>query len=833
MDTPRPSAPSETRTVGRYEILREAGRGGMAIVHLARQTDLDRYVALKELAGLHTADPSLAHRFLRESRVAGSLNHPNIVAVHDYFEWDGTPFIAMEYLDRGSLRPWVANLTPPQVIGVLEGVLAGLDHAEQHHVVHRDLKPENLMVSADGRVKIADFGIAKARDHLQTSALLTATGMTVGTPTYMAPEQAMAQEIGPWTDLYSVGIMAYEFYAGRTPFHGTESPVALLLRHVNEDVPPLRSAAPDVAPELSDWVGRLLAKDPAARTRSAVEAWEELEDLAIGLLGPRWRRQARLAEGARPIHTPKPLTPAPFEGTSEGPRTPPADVAVPSDSDWVTFAPRGAPEGAAGRPDPGPAPEPPRSRVTPAAGPAPAPSTPAAPPAPTAEPRAPAVPTAEQQAPAPTAPQARAGPPPSGHRDVAPEPAPRPAAREATVVPGFETYAPASSGRRSAPAPPPPPQPDAAAVPTPPAPAPAPAPRAANSGGAPSPAPGTVPAAGDRDAGWGAPTLAPRTVPDGRAAGSGRRPVRGRAPRPGGRARRLAALGAVTAAAAAAGLLAAGSGGDPVAPEVTLAADRVSLRAPAGWTVDADPPDLPGLALQDRTAASGDGGSLIAGLAGAADHPSLLPAAFRAALGQAPAPGRPVRLGSRLQALRYDGLLLPGPERRPVRLFAAPTDGGVATVACVAVPAAQCDGAAASLRLDGLRPLPVGPDPVYAAGLSPVLETLGRSAAREHARLRSARTPDGQARIAGQLAQAHADAAAAVEALRAPSVVAAAHERLGSALDAAAGAYRRLRRAAAAGDRERYAGAGAAAGRAQRSARAALDGIAAAGYRVR
>ena len=207
--------PDVLKTVGRYEILREVGRGGMAMVYLARQTDLDRFVALKELAAFHASDAAFAQRFLRESRVAGSLSHPNIVTVHDYFEHDGTPYIAMEYVERGSLRPFVGHMSLAQIGGVLEGLLAGLAHAEQHGIVHRDLKPENLMVTSDGRVKIADFGIAKATNQMQTGAFLTATGTTVGTPTYMAPEQAMAQDIGPWTDLYSVGCMAFEMFTGQ------------------------------------------------------------------------------------------------------------------------------------------------------------------------------------------------------------------------------------------------------------------------------------------------------------------------------------------------------------------------------------------------------------------------------------------------------------------------------------------------------------------------------------------------------------------------------------------------------------------------------------------
>ena len=229
--------PDVMKTVGRYEILREVGRGGMAMVYLARQTDLDRFVALKELGAFHASDPSFAQRFLRESRVAGSLSHPNICTVHDYFEHDGTPYIAMEYIERGSLRPYVGTMNLAQIGGVLEGLLAGLAHGEQHGIVHRDLKPENLMVTSDGRVKIADFGIAKATNQMQTGAFLTATGTTVGTPTYMAPEQAMAQDIGPPTDLYSVGCMAFEMFTGRVPFHDTEAPMAILLRHVNEQIP--------------------------------------------------------------------------------------------------------------------------------------------------------------------------------------------------------------------------------------------------------------------------------------------------------------------------------------------------------------------------------------------------------------------------------------------------------------------------------------------------------------------------------------------------------------------------------------------------------------------
>jgi hypothetical protein len=427
--------PDVLKTVGRYEILREVGRGGMAMVYLARQTDLDRFVALKELAAFHASDASFAQRFLRESRVAGSLSHPNIVTVHDYFEHDGTPYIAMEYVERGSLRPFVGQMTLAQVGGVLEGLLAGLALAEQHGIVHRDLKPENLMVTSDGRVKIADFGIAKATKQMQTGAFLTATGTTVGTPTYMAPEQAMAQEIGPWTDLYSVGCMAFEMFTGRVPFHDSDAPMAILLRHVNEEIPAVKSIDPSVDQGISDWIDQLLVKDPKERTQSANEAWDEFEELIIGLLGPRWRRSARLSARTEQVDTPKPLTPAPFEGAGadEGtsddfqsfawgepvPDTPPGGTAAPPGP--ATPPPTDAP---AGPLEPGPievptgAPTPPAVEpvaesgfVTFGAPEAPA-VEPAEPAARAAEPVEPAEPSARAAEPvAPAEPSARAAEP--------------------------------------------------------------------------------------------------------------------------------------------------------------------------------------------------------------------------------------------------------------------------------------------------------------------------------------------------------------------------------------------------------------------------------------
>ena len=285
------------RTVGRYELLREIGRGGMAVVYLARQSDLDRNVALKELSALHAADPRRVDRFLRESRLAGSLSHPNVVTVHEYFEHEGTAYIAMEHFERGSLRPRARRLTLAQTAGVLEGVLAGLATAHGSGIVHRDLKPENVMVTADGGVKITDFGIAKALETLG-DRVATDTGVTVGTPAYMAPEQARGEDVGPWTDLYAVGVMAYEMVSGTLPFPETDQPLVMMLQHVSEPAVPLASVTPDVNPELAGWVERLLVKDTRKRPADAVEARDDLEEILIRVLGPRWRRDSRLVEDA-------------------------------------------------------------------------------------------------------------------------------------------------------------------------------------------------------------------------------------------------------------------------------------------------------------------------------------------------------------------------------------------------------------------------------------------------------------------------------------------------------------------------------------------------------
>jgi hypothetical protein len=282
-----------------------------AIVYLAHQRDLDRRVALKELAPIRADDETFAARFIAESRITSSMNHPNVVTVHEFFEHDGIPYIAMEYLPRGSLRHYIGALTTAQIAGVLEGVLAGLSHGERHGIIHRDLKPENLLVTEDGRVKIADFGVARAYNRAAPREPITATGATIGTPAYMAPEQALGKELTHAADLYSLGVITWEMLNGKVPFEESETAMAVLYRHVHEPAPPLRS---DVDPRLAAWVERMMAKVPEDRFRTADAAWERLEDLVLELLGPRWRRHARLVDSSVPAA--RPLAPATFEGSA-------------------------------------------------------------------------------------------------------------------------------------------------------------------------------------------------------------------------------------------------------------------------------------------------------------------------------------------------------------------------------------------------------------------------------------------------------------------------------------------------------------------------------------
>jgi serine/threonine protein kinase len=352
----------------------------MATVFLAHHSRLDRSAALKRV-DFHSGDPTLAQRFAEEAQLVARLQHPNIVTVFDLLDDDGDVFIAMEYVAGGTLRPQIRSLTLTQIVGILEGTLGALQHAADHGIAHRDLKPENVLLTPAGRVKIADFGIARAYNTV--TQRLTRSGMAMGTPAYMAPEQALDQPLGPATDLYALGVMSYEMLTGRLPFEADDTPVAVLYRHVNQPVPPLAAAAPDVPVRVREWTEQLLAKRPVDRPQTADEAWRQLEEIAVDELGPHWRRQARL--------TPQQPGPAPEPDEAD----PPASYAS---FDWPQH-PDEPQHHAESQPEQAPAPEPqPTERPDQSSDPSePGPSR-----APTAEPVLPEPPPVPPDEPIPT-----------------------------------------------------------------------------------------------------------------------------------------------------------------------------------------------------------------------------------------------------------------------------------------------------------------------------------------------------------------------------------------------------------------------------------------------
>src|SRR3954452_14358895 len=344
---------AEGTRLERFEIVSVIDRGGMAFVYLARQADLKRFVAIKELHAFPLGDATIVERFLREAQIGALLSHPNIVTLFETFEHDGLPYIVVEHVPRGSVRPLVGRLDTAQVAGILEGVLAGLAHAETRGVVHRDLKPENLLVADDGTIKIGDFGIAKAF-HLAATLgpQLTATGTELGTPAYMSPEQGLGRDVGPWTDLYSTGVIAYELFSGRTPFGEGATAVDTLMAHVQRTPPPLGDLRPDLDRQLVEWVEWLMQKQPERRPQSAREAWDRLEDIVIDVIGPRWRRAASLAATSP---TPQPKAPP------TAPPEPAPDFGPASDDAFATFYPGGR------QPAPPPVAEPVRQEAPPPA----------------------------------------------------------------------------------------------------------------------------------------------------------------------------------------------------------------------------------------------------------------------------------------------------------------------------------------------------------------------------------------------------------------------------------------------------------------------------------
>jgi beta-lactam-binding protein with PASTA domain/predicted Ser/Thr protein kinase len=269
----------DTLVDGRYRIIRRLGSGGMADVYCAEDTQLGREVALKLLYRRFAEDEEFVERFRREASSAAGLQHPNVVQVFDRGEWDGTYYIAMEFLTGRNLKQVVRDhgpLEPALAVDLTIQILKAARFAHRRGIVHRDIKPHNVIVDDEGRAKVTDFGIARAG-----ASDMTETGSIMGTAQYLSPEQAQGHPVDARADLYSIGIVLYELLTGAPPFDA-ESPVTIALKQVSEEPVPAMQRNPAVSPALDAVVMRALRKDPAARLQNADEFIAALESAMAG-----------------------------------------------------------------------------------------------------------------------------------------------------------------------------------------------------------------------------------------------------------------------------------------------------------------------------------------------------------------------------------------------------------------------------------------------------------------------------------------------------------------------------------------------------------------------
>jgi len=276
MDDTNRSIPAPQRHIGPYAVFHEIARGGMGAIYYAEDAALRRRVAIKVMAKELAGDADAVGRFQREARASASIDHPNVARVYLVgLDDDGAPFLAMEFIEGLSLErlirerirmPWAT------ICDLMIQTAEGLRAAYKQGIVHRDIKPANLMVSADWKVKIVDFGLAKA---LREESFKTVAGMVMGTPRYMSPEQAQGREADWRSDVYSLGATFYHAATGRAPFDG-DNPTQIMMKHITSPLVPMRSINPDVPMEFDDVVRKCMSKDP-------MERWPDYMDLISAL----------------------------------------------------------------------------------------------------------------------------------------------------------------------------------------------------------------------------------------------------------------------------------------------------------------------------------------------------------------------------------------------------------------------------------------------------------------------------------------------------------------------------------------------------------------------
>ncbi|MBC8099718.1 MAG: serine/threonine protein kinase, partial [Armatimonadetes bacterium] len=280
------------KMLGSFEIMEEIGRGGMATVYRARQTTMNRVVAVKVLPRNLLHDPGFYERFEREVEVISHLEHPHIVPIYEYGQSEGMPYIVMRYLGGGSLENVIRRGLP--AIGDLEKPLRqigqALDYAHQQGIIHRDLKPGNIMLDENGNAYLSDFGIARVLGSNMTGSMI------VGTPAYMSPEQAHGISIDGRSDIYALGVVLFELLTGREPYQA-DTPMAVLLKHINEPIPSIRDYRADVPVGVEAVMRKATEKDPDDRYASATAM---MNALAAALRGETLPEAARLERPTTP-----------------------------------------------------------------------------------------------------------------------------------------------------------------------------------------------------------------------------------------------------------------------------------------------------------------------------------------------------------------------------------------------------------------------------------------------------------------------------------------------------------------------------------------------------
>ena len=286
------------QTLGRYHIVEQLGEGGMAIVYKAFDTRLERAVALKVIRTERMDDSQFLGRFEREARALAKLTHPNIVHINDYGEHEGLPYLVMDFIPGGTLKERIGAPIPwAEAAWFLAPVAGGLDYAHKQGIIHRDIKPSNILITESGQPMLTDFGIAKMLQD-DKSGNLTTSGIGMGTPEYMSPEQVMGSPVDGRTDIYSLGIVLYEMVTGRTPYKA-DTPMAIAIKLVNDPLPRPRQYVPGLPPQAEQVIFKALAKQTDDRYLDMGAFAVALEGLSASV--PAAKRGSTLTAPAAPI----------------------------------------------------------------------------------------------------------------------------------------------------------------------------------------------------------------------------------------------------------------------------------------------------------------------------------------------------------------------------------------------------------------------------------------------------------------------------------------------------------------------------------------------------